>query len=138
MFFNLGKENDCTDCKLESLAGCDDVEIEYIQFRKSSVVKMSDIMQRGVQRDNQDLIIDCIRMKRSEYDKLTEKRYKASFIGLADIGNNYVSAIEVILGNIDIWFKFRDVEIVDDYVHISLAHITVYPMGICSYKELDD
>lgn len=57
---------------------------------------------------------------------------------MADIGNNYVSAIEVILGNIDIWFKFMDVEIVDDYVHISLAHITVYPMGICSFKELDD
>lgn len=138
MFFNLGKENGCTDCRLKSLAGCEDVKIEYIQFRKSSVVKMSDIMQRGVQRNNQDLLIDYIRMKKSEYDKLTDKRYKASFIALADIGNNYVSAIEVILGNIDIGFNFRDVEIVDDYVQISLAHITVYPMGICSFRELDD
>ncbi len=138
MEFNLGRKNDCVDCKLKSLAGFDDVDIEYIQFRKSSVLKISDIMKKGVQRDNQDLITDNIMLKRSEYDKLTDKRYKATFVGLAEAGNNVVSAIEFVLGNIDILFNVRDVEFKDEYVYINLAHITVYPMGVCSFRELDE
>lgn len=138
MEFNLGRKYECTDCKLKSLAGCEDVEIEYIQFRKSSIFKISDIMKRGVQKDNQDLIADSVVLKRTEYDKLTDKRYKAIFVGLADVGNNIVSAIEFILSNVDILFNVRDVEIKDDYVEISLAHIIVYPMGVNSFRELGE
>lgn len=138
MEFNLGKKNDCVDCKLKSLSGCEDVDIEYIQFRKSSVFKISDIMKKGVQRDNQDLIAENIMLKRNEYDKLTDRRYKATFVGLTDVGNNVVSAIEFVLGNIDIMFNVRDVEFKDEYVYINLAHITVYPMGVSSFRELDE
>lgn len=138
MEFNLGKKNDCVDCKLKSLAGFEDVNIEYIQFRKASVFKISDIMKRGVQRDNQDLIVDNITLKRTEYDKLTDRRYEATFVGLADIGNNVVSAIEFVLGNIDIVFNVRDVEFKDEYVYINLAHITAYPMRANSFRELDE
>ena len=138
MEFNLGRKNDCVNCKLKSLAGFEDVDIEYIQFRRSSVFKISDIMKKGVQRDNQDLIADSIVLERTEYDKLTDKRYKATFVGLADVGNDIVSAIEFILGNIDILFNVRDVEFKDEYVYINLAHITVYPMGVNSFRELDE
>lgn len=138
MEFNLGRKHDCVDCKLKSLAGFEDVNIEYIQFRKSSVFKISNIMKIGVQRDNQDLIADSIVLKRTEYDKLTDKRYKATFVGLADIGNNVVSAIEFVLGNIDILFNVRDVEFKDEYAYINLACITAYPMGVNSFRELDE
>lgn len=138
MRFNLGKKNDCVNCKLISLSGHEDVNIEYIVFRKASVSKMADIMNRGVQRDNQDLIADTIMLKRSEYDKMTDKRYKGIFTGLADIGNNTVSAIEITLANIDILFNVRDVEFKDDDVYINLAHITAYPMGPYSFRELED
>lgn len=138
MEFNLGRKNDCVECKLESLAGFETVEIEYIQFRKASVFKISDIMKKGVQRDNQDLTVDSIVLTRTEYDKLVDKRYKATFVGLADVGNNVVSAIEFTLGNIDISFNFRNVEFKDEYVYIDLAHVTVYPIGENSFRELDD
>ena len=138
MEFNLGRKNECVDCKLKSLAKSEDVDIEYIQFRKSSVFKISDIMKKGVQRDNQDLIADSIVLKRSEYDKLTDKRYKATFVGLADIGNNVLSAIEFGLGNIDLSFNIRDVEFKDEYAYINLAHITAYPMGVNYFTELDE
>lgn len=138
MGFNLGRKNECVDCKLKSLSGFEDICIEYMKFRKSSVIKISDIMKNGVQRDNQDLVADNITLKRTEYDKLTDKRYKAICVGLADVGDNTVSAIEFVLANIDILFNFKDVEFKDEYAYINLAHITAYPMGVNYFRELDE
>ena len=138
MEFNLGKKHKCVECKLKSRAGDEDVSIDYLQFRGNSVLKISDIMKKGVQRDNQNLIVENIVMKRNEYDKLTDKRYEAIMVGLADIGNNYVSAIEFVLGNIDISFNFRDVHLKGEDVYIDLAHITAYPFGDYKFRELDE
>lgn len=138
MIFNLGKKNECINIRLTSLSGGNDVEIESLVFRKSSVSKIADIMKRGVQKDNQDLIADGIWIKKEEYDKLTDKRYRGAFIGFADAGNNIISALEIVLANIDICFKLSDVEIQSEYMYIAFAHITAYPMGPYSYRELDD
>lgn len=139
MVFNLGKENDCTDCRLEPLSGGEIIEIEYVQFRNVSVSKIADIMKNGVKRENQDLIIDSIICKGSDYDKLPNKRYKATFVGLADVGNNVVMAIEFTLSNIEISFDRQNVKFdSDNNAIINLAEVTVYPLGNNSFRVIQD
>lgn len=138
MLFNLGKDNACIDCKLTPLAGGETVEIKTIQFRRASVGKIADIMKRGVTQDNQDLVVDSIVCSKAEYAKLSGKRYKLTGVGLADIGNNFVTAIEVILGNIEIDFDIQRVKSDGDYLEINFAKITAYQNPNYSFRELDD
>lgn len=138
MEFNLGRKNECVECKLESLSGNEVVEIENIQFRKSSVEKIADIMRHGVRRENQNLVVDSIVCKKEEFNKLADKRYKAKFIGLADIGNDILTAIEFVLANIGISYDVCNVRYDSDEVYIDLANLTVYPFGTNYFKEIED
>lgn len=138
MVFNLGKDNACIDCKLKAISGIENLEIDYIQFRKSSVAKIADIMKNGVKRDNQELVVDSIIIKKSEFEKFKDKRYKADFRALMDIGNHTLMAIEFTLGNIDISFNWKHVKYDSDDVYISLANMIVYPHGVNSFRIIED
>ena len=137
MIFNLGKENECRECKLKAISSGETLKLEYVQFRKTSVSKIADIMENGVNHDNQKLVLDAIICKKSDYDKLIGKRYKATFIGLSDTEKGKL-AIEFVLGNIEISFNVQNVNFDNDDVSISLAELTVYPFGECSFRELND
>lgn len=138
MEFNLGRKNECVECVLEPLSGDGSVEIDYIQFRKSSVSQIADIMERGVRRENQDLVVDCVMCKKDEFKKISGKRYKAKFVGIADIGNHTVTAIEFVLANIEIEYDMRNIRCDSDDVYIDFAKITVYPHGTNYFKEIED
>ena len=79
MEFNLGKENDCTDFKLESLSRDEDVEFEYVQFRRSSVADIADIMKNGVTDRNQNLVIDGISCKKQSLRNLGKNDTRSHF-----------------------------------------------------------
>lgn len=138
MVFNLGDKNVCRKCKLVPISGGDPIELKLVQFRKSSVAKIADIMKSEVRRDNQSLVVDSIICSKDDYNKLPKKRYKATFEGLSDIGNNYVIAIEFVLGNIEISFDIRNVTFNGDNVLIHLAEITAYPFGDYYFDEIKD
>lgn len=134
--FNLRK-GECTDCKLETLSGDEAINLEYLKFRGCSVTNVADILKNGVKRSNQDLVVDSIICKKEEFRKLKDKRYKAKFVGLMDIGNNTLVAIEFTLGNIDISFNYKHVKSESDTMYISLANVTVYPNNSNSFKVLE-
>lgn len=139
MKFNLGKENKCIKCILEPLSGGESIEIKRLQFRKKSVDNIADIMQNGIKRENQELVLDAIECKKDEFEKLeTRKRYKATFLSLADMGNDVVGLIEIILGNIDICYDVRNVNYSSENVNISLANVVAYPYGEYSYRVIED
>lgn len=95
-------------------------------------------MRHGVRRENQNLVVDSIVCKKEEFNKLADKRYKAKFIGLADIGNDILTAIEFVLTNIGISYDVCNVRYDSDEVYIDLANLTVYPFGTNYFKEIED
>jgi hypothetical protein len=138
MIFRFTEEQRCMDVKLEQLKGDTIVDIESIIFRKQSERNIEDILLNSVRGDNQELVIDEINISKENFKKLGDNNYKISFITLNDLGGNVVSAVEIILGNVDLRFKYDNVKFHENDVTISLAHMMVYPSGINSVKELED
>ena len=137
MDFNMGRKNECVSCKLESLSGGNNIELDYLIFRKSSADKVADIMLNGVKRENQDLVLDSLVCKKDEFKKLTKNNYKALFTTLSDIDNNKVAAVDFELGCIAFSYDTRNIRYSDNDVIIDLVSITVFPYGSCSYKTIE-
>lgn len=50
-----------------------------------------------------------------------------------DVGNDFVKLVSIILGDIDISYDFRNVEL-----HARLDKITVYPFGKIDFNIIED
>jgi len=138
MEFNLGKENDCTDFKLESLSRDEDVEFEYVQFRRSSVADIADIMKNGVTGRNQNLVIDGISCKKAEFEKLGKKRYKVTFLAGMESKQGLIMMVKAVLGNVSIDIAPRDIRYDGEDVVIDFAKMTVYPSRHNFYEVIED
>lgn len=137
MTFILGKDNLCIRCKLEPLSGGEAINVERFQFTNISARMLADIMEKGVNKSNQNLSLDFIGCNKSDYEKLKNKRYKATFTAFIDKGYNILAIAEIILGNIEISFDMQNIEF-DDIVTINFANITAYPDNNYSFREIGD
>ncbi len=138
MVFRFTEQLRCMDVRLEQLKGDTVVSIESIIFRKQSARNIEDILLNGVRGDNQELVIDEINISKENFKKLGDYHYKISFITLNDLGGNVVSAVEIVLGNVNLRFKYDNVKFDENDVTISLAHMMVFPAGTNTVKELED
>ena len=135
----LGKIDDLLDCKLESLAGDPTLEVEEIRLRECSSKNIADIMEKGVTRYNQEMIIDEIWFNEEEFDKLGEKRYKATFKTDTLTSLDEPIVIKVVLGNVGFEIDPKDVEYYPDSkkILVKYAKMTVRNGFEYSFKEID-
>ena len=135
----LGEIDDLLDCKLESLAGAPTLEMEEIKLRECSSKNIADIMEKGVTRHNQEMIIDEIWCDEEEFDKLGDKRYRVTFKTdtLTSLDESIV--IKVVLGNVGFEIDPKDVEYYRDSkkVLVKYARMTVRNGFEYSFKEID-
>ncbi|MBE5966217.1 MAG: hypothetical protein E7255_04550 [Lachnospiraceae bacterium] len=137
MVFKFGEKANCI-ATLEQLNGDTKIDIQYIKFRKASASNIEDILRGGINKNNQVLIIDDIKLSKKDFKKLGSFNYKATFITLVNIGGNTFTSVKFILGNVDLRFESRNVEIDGENIIISLANMIVYPSGDCFFEEMND
>ena len=138
MKFKMAKNHGCLNCNLEALSKGDNVLLEWLELTDESVRKIEDIMQVGIKRENQELLVRYIHCKKSEFEKLQkDRRYKMRCMSLIEDGPELVG-VEMNFGNIEIMFDMQDVEYDSDKISIQNAKIMAYPFGDYDFKTLDD
>lgn len=143
MAFKFSKENKCIKCELVPYTkkNREKLELQLIKFRGTSVNNLEYVINNGIDgisRERQDIVIDEIRCKKEEFEKLVqEERYSATMIGYMEEEKDLITIAEIHLGNVDIRVDAQNIDETPGYVTINLAHMTLYPYGIYDFKMLE-
>lgn len=138
MDFKFNRNNEIINITLNGIS--EDVEIEISCIKIGDATKSyveNAVNNKGILKNQQEVVIDKIVIKASEYKKL-EKGKRYALKGTAGMmKGECVSVFELYLGNID--FNFESPGNVDDnIITINGANMSMYPYGEYKCKELSD
>ena len=138
MEFIFDNEHPVVEIKLEQLDGKATVLVERMMFKSPTSKYVENALKNGkVVHNEQDVIVDEIRIKKKEYNKFQENiRYSMSGIGLTQ-HEKEVYGYKIFLGNVSFHLSNRPCEQGDEIVFEDVS-MTMWPYKEYYSKKIDN